>query len=81
MILKPRLNINNKDLITNKTYPLSQYLLSTLVTNTLYLGYSHSLIDNRMNFDLAGSRQGVDIHNLDHTLYRIKQVINIFTTI
>jgi len=57
---------------------LQNFFLSMLLTNIVYLGYSHQFTNSRMFIDLLGTRKEVDIHNLAHTLFSLKKTLNLF---
>jgi hypothetical protein len=60
---------------------LEEFLLDTLINYNTYLGYSRSDLDTKMSFDLAGKRRLIDIHNLDHTLYSVRNALSLANTV
>lgn len=54
---------------------LQKLLLSALLSNTVYLGYKKEFVNSKMFVALLGSRTGMDIHNLNKTLYETKKML------
>jgi len=58
---------------------LKKFLLVTLLTNSVYLGYQKQFSNALMFSNLLGSRAGLDLHNLFITLNNFKKLFNIAT--
>lgn len=54
------------------------FLINTLLSNHLYLGYSKMFTSTAMSYDLLGVRNQVYLHRLDHTLLSILNNIKLF---
>jgi hypothetical protein len=60
---------------------LQKFLISTLLSNAVYLGYHKKFGSSNMFIDLSGLRFLVDLHNINHTLFNFKKLLSLFSSV